>query len=101
MIPYITYREMVDAEMGYFILQKDFPHYVVRVVDRPIVNFVQPFPVSEYNLWLVFNATLRGNVIPSYRDIGEEIKSVMQSMSLWFYENRILIEPKKYKKWKI
>lgn len=99
--PYITYREFINDELGYFICQKDFPHYLCRISDKPIVNFIQPIPITDYNLWITFNATLRGNVIPSYKDIGEEIVSVMQSMAAWFYNNRILPNEKKYKKWKI
>ena len=98
---FITYREDIGNETGYFILQKEFPHYVGRIADRPIVNFIQPVPITDYRLWIIFNATLRGNFIPSYRDIGEEIKAVMNDMAAWFYENRILVNPKKYKKWKI
>lgn len=101
MIPYITYREPdADGNMLYFILQKDFPHFLCEVSERPIVNFFQPVPINEYNLYIIFNATLRGNVIPSYQQIGEEIKAVMHDMATWFYNERIIPNEKKYKKWK-
>jgi hypothetical protein len=98
---FITFREEINNETGYFILQRDFPHYLCRIAEQPIVNFIQPIPITNYNLWLIFNATLRGNYIPSYKDIGAEIISVMNSMATWFFENRILPNEKKYKKWKI
>ena len=98
---YITYREEIDGDLQYFILQKEFPHFCCYISDKPIVNFIQPLPISSYDLWLVFNFTLRGNMIPSYKDIYDEICAVMTDMGLWFYSERILTNPKKYKKWKI
>jgi len=99
---YISYRETDEEDfLQYYILQKEFPHILVNISERPVVNFVQPVPINEYNLFLVFSGTLRGNVIPSFINIGEEIKSVMQDMSVWFYEYRIIPNEKKYKKWKI
>jgi hypothetical protein len=47
----------------------------------------------------VFDGSLRGNFIPGYRGVEDEIAMVINDMSLWFYENRILKEAKKYKKW--
>ncbi len=102
MIPFITYKENYpNGEEHYFILQKEFPHLLCEVSSIPKIYFVPPMPISNYNLFIEFNGCLRGNVIPSYKDIGEEIKSVMYSMSVWFFEQRILPNEKKYKKWKI
>lgn len=102
MNPYITYREENDkGELVYFILQKEFPHYKVIVSEIPINVLVSAMPITDYKLFLIFNGTLRGNLIPSYQNVDKEISNVMMSMANWFYENRILIEPKKYKKWKL
>lgn len=101
MSDYITYREQVGEEMGYFILQKEFPHFCGQISERPIVNFIQPCPIAGYGLYVIFHGTLRGNVIPSYKNVGEEIALVMQDMALFFLDNRILQNPKKYKKWLI
>lgn len=101
MSDFITYRELVGDEMGYFICQKEHPHYLCRISERPIVNFIEPVPVTSYNLFIVFFGCLRGEVIPVYNDIDKEVAEVMFNMGLWFYSERILIEPKKYKKWKI
>lgn len=101
-MPYITYRDTNESgELLYFILQKDFPHYLTILSDTPRKTFVQAIPITNYSLYLVFAGVLRGMMIPSYNNVGEEISSVMQSMASWFFDNRILVDPKKYKKWKI
>lgn len=102
MMPYITYRDKNDKnELLYFILQRDFPHYQCAVSEQPIKVFVEPMPISDYNLFLVFAGVLRGMFVPSYNNVDKEISDLMFNMAEWFYSNRILIEPKKYKKWKI
>lgn len=99
---YITFRDTNDkGDLLYFILQRDFPHYNCCLADQPIVNFVQPMPISSYNLWIVFVGTLRGNFIPYYQSIGDEIRAVMQDMAEWYFTERILKDEKKFKKWKI
>ncbi len=99
---YITYRDTDNEDnLQYYVLQKDYPHIVAMISDIPIINFVQPVPVSGYNLWLIFSGTLRGNFLPGYNSIFEEVKVVVTDMALWFYENRVLSNEKKYKKWKV
>lgn len=98
---FITYREETENGLEYFILQKGFPHFVCKISDIPEKHFVDAMPITAYNLFLVFNFTLRGNLIPSYQNIDEEIKSTMQEMAAWFYEQRIINNEKKYKKWKL
>lgn len=101
-MPYISYRDTNESgELLYFIVQKEFPHFQVIVSDTPKKVFVECVPVSGYNLYLVFGGVLRGFMIPSYKNVDEEIKEVMINMSNWFVENRILPNEKKYKKWKI
>lgn len=102
MMPYITYRETnEEGQTLYFILQKDFPHYQCVVSEIPNKVFVDSIAVTDYNLYLVFGGVLRGFMIPSYADVEKQISEVMASMALWFFENRILVNPKKYKKWKL
>ena len=101
MINYITFTEPNEnEEMEYFILQKLFPHLLCKILEMPIVNVFQPVPINEYDLYIIFNGTLRGLQLPSYKNIGDEIKDVMHDMADWFYNNRILKNEKKYKKWK-
>jgi hypothetical protein len=99
MIPYITYREEKEGNLLYYILQKEHPHYVGVIAYNVIENKIQ-VPITEHNLYVTFAGTIRGNYIPSYKDVVKEIENTMSSMSLWFYENRILKEPKKYQKFK-
>lgn len=102
MNPFITYRDVNEkGELLYFILQKEFPHYQTVLSEQPIKVFVNAIPISAHRLWLVFSGVLRGQMIPSYQDVDKEIIGVMQNMADWFYENRILGNDKKYKKWKI
>ena len=101
MNPYITYRD--DDEEGnsrYYILQKDFPHIKCLLNNYPTRNLYQAIPILGYNIWIVFDGTLRGNMLPGYKDIDEEVKKVMQDMSDWYYINRVLRFPKRYKKLK-
>jgi hypothetical protein len=98
---YITYKE-IDGEgkSQYFILQKDFPHIVGLIANYPTKNFVSAMPIVGYNLYIVFNGTLRGSVIPTYKDIDIEITNILQEMSDWYQINRISLFPKRYKKLK-
>lgn len=95
--PFITFKEGED----YFILQKEFPHYVGKIVREPIEGAMINQPIGAYMLWVTFNGVLRGNFIPSYQDVYDEIVHVFFEMSQWFYTERILKDPKRYKKWRI
>lgn len=100
MIPYITFREPTQDGMQYYILQKEFPHYVGIISSHPVNKTLCQIAIPGYNLWVVFCGTIRGNVIPSYNQIQNEIEIVFQNMAQWFLEHRILAEPKKFNKWK-
>jgi hypothetical protein len=102
MSPYITFRENNSSgELAYYILQRSHPHYVFEIVSIPKESFfIQPIPVTGYYIWLNFNGVLLGEFIPSYKGAFEQIVSEMNAASQWFYENRILPNPKKYKKFK-
>lgn len=98
---FITYREEdKDGRLCYYILQKDFPHFVGVISTYPSEGTWQS-PISNYNMWVVYAGTIRGNLIPSYRNISDETQSVFDEMASWYYQNRILKEPNKYKKFKI
>jgi hypothetical protein len=100
MIPYITYREEKEGNLLYYILQKEHPHYVGVIAYNVIENKIQ-IPITEHNLYVTFAGTIAGNYIPSYKDVVSQIENTMSSMAIWFYDNRILKEPKKYQKFKI
>jgi len=99
--PFITYREKDDkGVLQYYILQRDFPHLVgVILPNFTIGNWYAP--ISGYMLWVNFTGTLRGNQIPSYQDVGKEIQSILDNMSCWFGEQRIAMDEKRFKKFKI
>lgn len=101
MIPYITFRETDSSgRLCYYILQKAHPHYKALLSVGKLEDTLASMPVLGYNLYLNFNGCLRGNVLPAYKDAIQEIEFVLDSMATWFYENRVLAEPKKYLKFK-
>lgn len=101
MQPFITFKDTEDGVDKYFILQRDFPHYLAAICYIPIADSICCIPVSRHNLWITFQGTIRGNFVPSYKDAQEEIETIFNRMALWFYQNRIEKEPKRYKKWLI
>jgi len=101
MNPFITYRDK-DAEgnLQYYILQRDFPHLIGRLSTVPIAGTWRS-TVAGYNLYVIFDGTLRGNMVPGYRDISDEIQTVFDNMAAWFWAERIVPDPKRFKKFKI
>jgi len=98
--PYITYRELHEGQLQYYILQKEFPHFQAIISSHPVNATLCQVPIPGYNLWVVFDYTLRGKMIPSYNDIQKEIEEQMHKMAIWFLTERIYSEPKKFNKWK-
>lgn len=101
MTPYITYRDKDEkGNLQYYILQRNFPHFVSVISAIPKTGTWQS-AVAGYNLWVIFNGTLRGNMIPDYKNISEEIQMVLDSMAGWYCSERIVPDPKRFKKFKI
>ena len=50
MIPFATYRELVNGQLEYFLVQKDYPHFLGRIVTAPIAKALVNEPVAGYNL---------------------------------------------------
>lgn len=102
MTPFITFREIdADGNLQYYVLQRQYPHFVSVLWGSPKEYLVQPIPISGYNLWLIFSGTIIGNWIPAYPDIEKEIMQTMENMARWYYTERILKDEKRYKKFKI
>lgn len=98
---YITYREEdSDGVLRYYILQKQFPHYVGVILEAPKQGTWQS-PIAGYNLWVCYAGTIRGNMIPSYKNVSQETQSVYDDMAQWYLANRIIKQPERYKKFKI
>jgi hypothetical protein len=101
MSPYITYRDIdQDGKLGYYILQREFPHYIGIISEHSKESVVPSIQITNYYLWVIFNGTLRGNLIPGYKNIAEDIKFVVNDMAIWYYAMRIVPNEKKYKKFK-
>ena len=100
MNPFITFRELVDGKLEYFLLQKDFPHFLGRIVTFPVERSLVNEPVAGYNLWVTFNGTLRGNYYPS-TVTKDEVRLIFERMALWFASERITGSTKRFEKFKI
>lgn len=102
MVPFLTFRESnAKGELEYFILQKAFPHYLGRLAIAPKQGLMPSVPIAGYNLYVEFCGTLRGNMIPGYKDVEDEMIGVFHEMSIWFLVYRIVPQENKYKKFKI
>jgi hypothetical protein len=100
MHPFITFREpLPDGEMGYFILQRAWPHYVGRIVTSGAENFLVAGQVPHHTMWVTFNGVLQGNLLPAHEQAVREATETMVRMAQWFSEERISPQPKKYAKW--
>ncbi len=96
---FITFREDTDDKTQYYILQRAFPHYICSIVDNQNYKSIMKVPVPQTNLFVAFAGTIRGNFIPDYKNVLDEVKVILHDMALWYYTNRIETNPKRYKKW--
>lgn len=101
-IPYITYREPdTNGNLQYHIVKKDFPHWCGVILESIPDHSIANFPIAGYRLYLVFNYTLRGRMIPDYQDVMKEIQSFCEHAATWYLSNRIEGNVGKYRKFKI
>jgi hypothetical protein len=102
MNPFVTFKDTdKKGELQYYILQREYPHYVGQITYYPSGEAICQVPVSGHNLYVTFAGVLRGNYIPAYPKVNEEITAITHAMALWFYSKRVAIDPKRYKKWAI
>lgn len=100
--PFITYRELNEGKLEYYILQKAFPHYLCRVSNNPYEEVFFKSEIPGHNMVVILVGTLRGEmVIPGYKNVNEEILDTLANMAAWFWAERIQENPKKYEKFKI
>jgi len=101
MSPFITFRDN-DLQNGlqYYILQREYPHYMSVITEEKLDSIIPPQQITGYYLWVNFCGTLRGNLIPGYLHIQEDIKFVLNEMTQWYYINRVVPQHKKFKKFK-
>jgi hypothetical protein len=102
MNPFITFREKdKDGNLQYYVLQRAFPHYIGVVLNNPGSGLIGQSAIPGYTLWVVFDGTLMGNMIPNYRNVANEIQTVLDNMAAWYWSDRIILNEKKYSKFKI
>ena len=102
MSPYITFKDFdSNGELQYYILQREYPHYCGVVAYLPIADSICQIPVTAHHLYITFAGTIRGNFALAHPQMEKEIYFIFHSMMLWFYQNRIVKDPKRYKKWLI
>lgn len=101
MNPFITFRELHNGQLEYFILQRAFPHMIGRIATFPKDKAIINTPIAGYNLYVTFDGCLQGNVLPSYRNIDKEVQNVFENMAAWFWSERIVGNEKKFQKFKV
>lgn len=102
MSPYITFKDTnSDGILVLYVCQREFPHYCAGLAYLPVLDTLSCVPIAGHHLYLVFWGTIRGRLIPGYKDVSQEIQAVIEDMAVWFYSERVLKEPKRYKKWRI
>lgn len=101
-IPFVTFREVDETgTLRYYILQKDFPHNLGKILSQPDHEAIVQSIVPAYNLYIVWSGTLRGNMIAAYPDYKKELQQTFDQMATFFYTERILVDEKRYSKFKI
>ncbi len=100
MTQYITFRD-VDSnnELCYFILLRKWPYYIGKVIPYYQPDAIAIANVPAHSLWVVYDGVIEGRYFPSNGAMKDELKEVFQKMAEWYYANRILTNPKKFKKW--
>lgn len=102
MSPFITFKDLNEkGELELFVLQREYPNFVGRVTYYPTGKEICQVPITAHNLYMTYYSTLRGNFIPLSNYIDLEMQSVFHAMALWFYSERIMKDPKRYRKWSI
>jgi hypothetical protein len=100
--PFITYREIDETNtLRYYILQKEFPHCIGKVLAEPNHGAIVQGVVPGYNLYIISDGVLRGNFIAVYPSYKEELQLTFDSMAAWYHAERILKDEKRYEKFKV
>lgn len=102
MSPFITFTDKSkEGETEYYILQRDYPHYVGMIAYSPSIEPIYQAPIAGHHLYINFWGTLRGRYLPMTKNVDKEIGAIFEDMAAWYYQNRILPDPRRYKKWAI
>lgn len=101
-LPFITYREPdKNGNLEYYVLQRDFPHWVGRISTIPKEGALAQSTIAGYNMYVIIEGTLRFGLIPTYKNVMEEMQLVADTMAVWYYTDRMIMDKKRYEKFKI
>lgn len=102
MQPFITFRDKdKNGDLQYYILQRSYPHYVGIILSQSVSNAIAEAVIPGHNLYVTFGGVLQGNYIPMHKDSKNEAQQVLDNMATWFWAERIAIDKKRFKKFKI
>lgn len=102
MQPFITFRDKdKNGNLQYYILQRDYPHYVGVIASERVVGAIAEAVIPGYSLYVTFSGVLQGNYIPMYKDSKNEAQQILDNMAAWFWSERIAMDKKRFKKFKI
>jgi hypothetical protein len=102
MEPFITFRDTDrQGNLQYYILQRDYPHYCGMIVEKRSDTAIMQMPVAKHHLYVEYAGTIRGSYVPGHKDVMQEIEHVFRHMAEWYYEHRIVPDPKRFKKWAV
>ncbi len=101
--PYITFREPDEnGILRYYIVQKVFPHNVGIILSQPNHEAIVQSVIPGYNLYVVFNGVLNGNMVHiNGADFKTELQVLYNTMACWFYTDRIILDKKRFEKFKV
>lgn len=98
MIPFILFKEKdKNGNIQQYVLQRDYPNYIGVVNFRPIETTICQQPIAGYNLWVNFNGSLRGNMMPLDKGSLKEMEEIFFNMACWFYTEMDTIKYESYK----
>jgi hypothetical protein len=90
---------MYGGELQYFILQREWPHYIGMIIDNPNYKSLVKVPVPNTTLYVSLWGTLQGRLLPANAGMDNGIAATLTNMAVFYYEERIIPNQKKYKKW--
>lgn len=93
--PYILYYE----GDGYYILQKDFPHFIGKITNKTEDHIAQ-YPIAGYKLYVSFIGTLKGRYMPADKFVLQEVQHIYADMANYLLDKKIN-NNEEYEKYKI
>jgi len=94
--PYITFKSGENL----LICQTRAPHYIGLVSGNRESTF-HTVQVPLHSLFVSFKGNLEGNFMLMKQDEVKNIKKVFEEMAIFYFHDRILKFPERFKKYKI